>query len=65
MYLSLFDFEINYVPAEKHLAPDGLSWQKRAPDDSEEEDAEEYLNKLVGCTYLSKTENSLLLSLST
>ncbi|KAF8230347.1 hypothetical protein L208DRAFT_1282285 [Tricholoma matsutake] len=64
MYLSLFDFEINHVPAEKHQAPDGLSHQKRTLDDSEEEDAEEDLAKLVGCMTFSETECSPLLSLS-
>ena len=28
MYLSLFDFKINHMPAEKHKAPDGLSRRK-------------------------------------
>jgi hypothetical protein len=53
MYLSLFDFEINHVPAEKHLAPDGLSRRKRSAEDSEEEDAEEYLDKFIGSTELT------------
>lgn len=47
-YLSLFDFEICHVPAEKHKAPDGLSRRRRAPEDSGEEDANEYLDKIMG-----------------
>ena len=50
MYLSLFDFEINHVPAEKHLAPDGLSCRKQSIEDLEEEDAEAYLDKFFGYT---------------
>ena len=65
MYLSLFDFEINHVPAEKHKAPDGLSCQKRAPEDSDEEDAEEYLDKIMGSTTAIRPDESPFLSLAT
>ena len=65
MYLLLFDFEINHVPAEKHQAPDGLSCRKRSAEDSEDEDAEGYLDKFIGCTSFSNTENFPLVSLST
>ena len=65
MYLSLFDFEINHVPAEKHQAPDRLSCRKQSAEDSEDEDAEGYLDKFIGCTSFSDTENSPFVLLST
>ena len=64
MYLSLFEFEINHVPCEKHQAPDGLSYRKRSPEDSEEENAEEYLDKFIG-SMTANEEDSPLLLLST
>lgn len=51
MYISLFDFELNHVPAEKHQAADGLSRRKRSPFDSDDDDAEAYLD-----TYINSTE---------
>ncbi|KAF8634386.1 hypothetical protein AX17_004208 [Amanita inopinata Kibby_2008] len=54
-FLTLFDFELNYVPAEKHRVPDGLSRRPRAADDSEEEDVEMVLEKLVGMVCRYKT----------
>jgi len=57
-YLSLFDFEVNHVPAEKHKAPDGLSRRKRSSEDSEEEDADEYLDKIMGSAEAVKQDES-------
>ena len=51
-FLNLFDFYLNYVPAEKHKVPDGLSRRPRAEDDSDEEDVDEVLDKFVGCAVL-------------
>jgi hypothetical protein len=65
MYLTLFEFEVNHVPAEKHQAPDGLSRRKHSPLDSDESDAEEYLDKFIGSAEVNITEDSPLLSLST
>jgi len=64
MYLSLFDFEINHVPAEKHKAPDGLSRRKCSPCDSDEEDVEDYLDKFISGVLAQYEEDSPLLSLS-
>jgi hypothetical protein len=50
MYLSLFDFEVKHVAADKHLAPDGLSRRRRSAEDSEDEDANIYLEKFMGNT---------------
>jgi len=44
----LFDYVMTHVPADKHAGVDGLSWQKCTPEDSDEEDAEEYLDKFMG-----------------
>jgi hypothetical protein len=52
LYLSLFDFEVNHVSADKHIAPDGLSRRKRSLLDSDEEDAEDYLNRFIGLSSL-------------
>lgn len=47
----LYTFDIVHVPAAKHVAVDGLSRRKRAEEDeSEEEDAEEWLDDFVGWT---------------
>ena len=52
LYLSLFDFEVNHVSADKHTAPDGLSRRKRSPLDSNEEDVEDYLDRFIGLSSL-------------
>ena len=39
---------MNHVPAQSHAGADGLSRQRRTPEDSEDEDAEEYLDKFMG-----------------
>lgn len=44
-YLQLFDYHLKHIPAAKGVAQDGLSRRRPAPDDSEESDAEEYLDK--------------------
>jgi hypothetical protein len=65
MYLSLFDFEINHVPADKHHASDGLSRRRRAPEDSEDEDADEYLEKFMGfITLVRGPSREILLTFS-
>lgn len=46
--IKLYDFQLIHVPAAKHVAVDGLSRRKRAPEDEEEEDAEEWLDEMVG-----------------
>lgn len=63
MYLTLFDFEINHVPADKHQAPNGLSCWKCSPKDSEEE----YLDTFIGSSKLISPHypESPLLLLST
>ena len=48
LYLSLFDFQINHVPAISHQGPDGLSRRRQVPEDSDESDAEEFLDKFLG-----------------
>ena len=51
-YIALFDYVMNHVPAQSHAGVDGLSRRKRAPKDSEDEDAEEYLDKFMGSAFL-------------
>ena len=46
-YIALFDYVMNHVPATAHVGVDGLSRRKRTAEDSEEEDAEEYLDKFM------------------
>ena len=53
-YIALFDYVMNHVPAQSHTGVDGLSRRKRTPEDSEEEDAEEYLDKFMGATLLDR-----------
>ncbi|RDB15232.1 Retrovirus-related Pol polyprotein from transposon 17.6 [Hypsizygus marmoreus] len=47
LYLLLFDFKIQHVPAISHQGPDGLSRRKHTPEDSDDEDAEGYLDNIV------------------
>jgi len=47
-YFTLFDYVMNHVPAQSHAGIDGLSRQRCTPEDSEDEDAEEYLDKFMG-----------------
>jgi len=49
-YIALFDYVMNHVPAQSHAGVDGLSRWKRTPDDTEDEDTEEYLDKIMGST---------------
>jgi len=51
-YIALFDYEMHHVPAQSHAAVDGLSQQKRTPEDSEDEDAEGFLDKFIGSTHV-------------
>jgi len=51
--ISMFDFTLKHVPGAKHVAPDGLSRRRAAPDDEEVEDSEEvdeWLDEILGCT---------------
>jgi hypothetical protein len=49
--IKLFDFTLVHVPTERHAAADGMSRQRRAPEDSDEEDDEEsaddWLDKMM------------------
>ena len=47
-YLLLFDFDMKHIKADSHKAPDGLSRRPRSADDSDEEDAEEFLDRFIG-----------------
>ena len=51
-YIALFDYEMHHVPASSHSAVDGLSRRKRTSEDSEEEDAEDFLDKFIGFALL-------------
>jgi hypothetical protein len=64
MYFTLFEFEINHVPAEKHQAADGLPCRKRSPLNSDEEDAEKYLDNFIGTVQVLNLKDSPLLSLA-
>ena len=47
-YLRLFSFQLRHVPAEKGKGQDGMSRRGWAEGDSDESDAEEYLDKFFG-----------------
>lgn len=51
-YIALFDYEIHHVPAQSHAAIDGLSRRKRAPEDSDDEDAEDFLDKFISSAHV-------------
>jgi len=50
----MFDFKLKHVAGIKHLAPDGLSCRRHAPEDSDDEEAsedvEEWIDEILGCT---------------
>ena len=48
MYLLLFDFDMKHIKAENHKAPDGLSWQPWSAEDSDDDNAEEFLDHFIG-----------------
>jgi hypothetical protein len=50
LYIQLFDFDLVHIPAEKHKVPDGLSRRKPSPLDSDDEDAEAYLDSCIGAS---------------
>ena len=49
-YLSLFDFQINHIPAILHQGLDGLLQRQQTLADSNKSDTEEFLNKAIGVT---------------
>jgi hypothetical protein len=50
LYIQLFDFDLVHIPAEKHKVPDGLSRRKQSPLNSDESDAEAYLDSFIGAS---------------
>ena len=58
-YIALFDYVMHHVPSQSHAAEDGLSRCKHVPEDSEEEDAEEYLDRFMGSMQFSPSSISL------
>ena len=58
-YITLFDYVMHHVPSQSHAAEDGLSRRKHVPEDSEEEDAEEYLDRFMGSAQFSPSSISL------
>ena len=47
-YLLLFDFDMKHIKADSHKAPDGLSRRPRSAEDSDDDDAEEFLDCFIG-----------------
>ena len=59
-YIALFDYTMNHIPAQSHAGVDGLSRRRRASEDTEDEDAEEYLDKFMGASFLNSPSLSPL-----
>ena len=59
-YIALFDYVMNHVPAASHTGVDGLSRRRRVPEDTDEEDAEEYLDKIMSSATFSTCSVSSL-----
>ncbi|KIL56981.1 hypothetical protein M378DRAFT_49536, partial [Amanita muscaria Koide BX008] len=55
-FLNLFDFTLNYVPADKHKVPDGLSRRPANPGDSDVSDVDQILEKFVGLVQQQRDE---------
>ena len=62
-YIALFDYVMNHVPAMAHAGVDGLSRRRRTPEDTDDEDAEEYLDKFLGSSSFQVNKVSLLTNL--
>jgi len=51
-YIALFNYVMNHIPAQSHAGIDGLSQQRCTSEDTEDKDAEEYLDKFMGSASL-------------
>lgn len=49
-FIQLFDFHLRHIPATKGVAQDGLSRRGRAAEDSDDSDAEDFLDKFLGAS---------------
>jgi len=58
-YIAIFDYIMHHVPSQSHTTEDGLSRCKCVPEDSEEEDAEEYMDRFMGSTHFTSSSLSL------
>ena len=58
-YIALFDYVMHHVPSQSHTAEDGLSRQRRTSEDSDDEDAEEYLDRFMGSAHPTLSSFSL------
>jgi len=59
-YIALFDYMMNHVPAAVHAGIDGLSQRRQTPKDTDDKDAEEYLDKFLGSSSYHIDSVSLL-----
>ena len=57
-YIALFNYEICHIPAQSHAVVDGLSRRKHTPEDSEDEDAEDFLDKFIGSAQVETSLSS-------
>jgi len=57
-YIALFDYMMHHIPAQLHAGADGLSWWKCTAEDTEDKDAEEYLDKFMGSAILKAPPSS-------
>ena len=58
-YIALFDYVMHHVPSQSHVAEDGLSRRRRVPEDSDDEDAEEYLDRFMASAHSAPSSLSL------
>ena len=50
-YIALFDYVMHHVPSQSHAAEDGLLRRRCTSEDSDYEDAEEYLDRFMGSAH--------------
>lgn len=55
-YIHMFDLRLTHVPADKHVAVDGLSRRRPTEENTDEEDAEEWLDHTFGASIHSRVE---------
>jgi len=61
-YIHMFDLHISHVPANKHAVVDGLSRRRPVDEDTDEDDAEEWLDRTCGVAIVDRESDLAPLS---
>ena len=58
-YIVLLNYVMHHIPSQSHVAEDGLSRRRRVSEDSDDEDAKEYLNQFMASAHSTPSSLSL------